>query len=353
MNILVINTSRIWGGNEKWTHMATHALASRNNVILAYRCPFLGSRFSVKKIKLPFFNRIDPFTLYSLKKLIQTEKIDILISTNRKNYLLGVLASKITGCKHFVRCGIVWKIPGNIYYRFLFREIDGVIVNAQAIRDVLIKSGVVQKNKLHVIYNGLDTDRLDKVAPGSRKKQDFVIIASGELVARKGHVFLLRAFAQFLKTKPDYNARLILLGKGKQEKELKSTAIRLGIEQQVTFAGFMDNPYPIMAQGNLFVSVSHNEGISNSLLEAMYLGLPVITTPAGGISEVISHSKNGFLVEYGNEKYLADLFTRAYLNSNLFQDIGRAGQNTVRKNFSLTTMCNLLEKAFESSLSRK
>jgi len=353
MNILFVNTSRIWGGNEKWTHMASHALASRHNVLLVYRCPYLGSRFSIKKMKLPFINRVDLFTLYCLKKIIQREHIDILISTNRKHYLLGVLASKITGCRHFVRCGIVWNVPDNIYNRFLFREIDGIIVNARAIQDMLIKSGVVRKDKIHVVYNGLDTDILDKSKLKYKSRDEFVIISSGELVPRKGYIFLLHAFAKFIKMQPDSNVQLILIGKGRQEQELKSVAKKLGIEQQVTFAGFLDDPYSLIIQSNLFVSVSQNEGISNALLEAMYLGIPVVTTPAGGSLEVISHGENGFLIKNSSEKYLADIFRQAYLNSSLFQDIGRAGQSTVKSKFSLASMSSHLENIFKSYLGRK
>ncbi len=349
MNILFINTSRIWGGNEKWTHMAAHELAKRNKVFLAYRCPNLGRRFSVHKIRLPFLNRLDLYSLHQLVKFSRGQKIDILVSTNRKFFLLGVLASRLTGCKHFVRCGIVWRVPKNRYYRFLFKKIDGIIVNAQAARDELARSGLVPEDKIHLVYNGLDTKKLDnKEFPYTDKPYPFTIISSGELIPRKGPAFLLRAFALFLKWYPDVNTGLVLIGKGRQEKELKNLTKSLNLAKFVSFAGFLDNPYPLMRQGDIFICVSENEGLSNSMLEAMYLGLPVITTPAGGAEEIIVHGKNGFLVEHGDENKLADLFRQVCLDQkHLLPEIARAGQQTVINRFSVHDMALAMEKAFD------
>jgi len=353
MNILFINTSRIWGGNEKWTHMAAHGLARRNKVFLAYRSSSLGERFSIKKTKLPFLNRLDFYSLHQLVKLLRVQKIQILVSTNRKFYLLGALAARLAGCRHFVRCGIVWQVPDNIYYRFLFKKIDGVIVNAWAVRDELAKSGPVQPGKIHLIYNGLDTTRLDRNDSSQpQKPYPFTIISCGEFIPRKGHDFLLRTFARFIKEHPASHAGLVLMGKGKQESELKHLTKQLGLEKYVTFTGFLDNPYPLMRHGDLFISVSQNEGISNSMLEAMYLGLPVIATLAGGgSSEIIRHGFNGFLVEQGDENQLVKLMKYIYQNrGTMLAKVGAEAAGTVSSRFSMQEMTVAMERAFAHTI---
>ncbi|RQD75842.1 glycosyltransferase, partial [Desulfonatronospira sp. MSAO_Bac3] len=322
----------------------------RNQVFLAYRCPDLGRRFAVPRIRLPFLNRLDPYTLHQLVSYARSQNIDTLISTNRKFYFLGALAARLSGCRHFVRCGIVWRVPDNVYYRFLFKKIDGVIVNARAVQAELIRSGPVKADRVHLIYNGLDTDRLDNIelAPVA-KPFPFTVIASGELIPRKGHTFLLRAFARFVKAFPGADAGLVIIGKGKQEHDLKLLTKKFNLEKYVLFTGFLDNPYPLMRQGDIFVSVSRNEGLSNSMLEAMYLGLPVIATPAGGAAEVIKHGKNGFLVEHGDESNLADLFIGLFMDQeHLLPEIARNGQQTVANRFSVRDMALAIEKAFES-----
>lgn len=353
MNILFVNTSKIWGGNEKWTYMASRQLSQRNNVCLAYRSRHLGDRFALDKRKMMFFSRFDLATLYFLVKLIRDKKIDILVSTNRKYYLLGAVAAKLGGCRHLVRCGIVWKVPGTFYYRLLFQKlIHGVIVNARSIRDELIRSGFIDPHKVHLVYNGLDTEKLDAALQCASGRQfDFTIVTSGELVPRKGHEFIIKSFASFLNKRPGINAGLMVIGKGGRRKELEILCQELGTGDRVKFTGFMDNPYPSIASADLYITASHNEGISNALLEAMYMGVPVITTPAGGAQEVVRDRENGFLAGYGDEKTLAKLMLEVCDNKNYFAaTIGTRGRNTVAAMFSLSGMTSSLEEIFDSCL---
>jgi glycosyltransferase involved in cell wall biosynthesis len=355
MNILFINTSKIWGGNEKWTHMAAHALAKNNNVYLAYRSEPFGSCFSVPKKKLPFLNRLDLFSLYRLVRFVKRQNIDILVSTNRKFFLLGALAARMTGCRHFVRCGIVWKVPDTKYYRLLFDKfIHGIIVNAKPIREGLIKSGFVDKHKIHLVYNGLDTKKLKNSKKQNIKKMfDFIVISSGELIPRKGYEFLIKSFAGFLKKKSGIDAGLVILGKGRQKKELEALAKNLSIKDRVIFTGFLENPYALLARADLFVSVSQNEGISNSMLEAMYLGIPVITTSVGGAGDVVQHGQNGYILEYGRKDELMLLIEQVYNEQEKYlNSIGEAAHRTVNANFSMEQMTRSLQMVFDYSVKR-
>ncbi len=357
MNILFVNTSRSWGGNEKWTRMAAHQLAEKNNVFLAYRSETLGRRFNINKKKLLFMNRADVFTLHGLTKYIKDSKIDVLVSTNRKYYLLGGIASRLGRCLHFVRCGIVWKVPENLYHRHLFTGfIDGIIVNAASIKLQLLNTSFIQEHKVHIIYNGLDLDKL-KEAKKTKTPAPFAytIVSSGELNPRKGHDLVIKGFARFVAENRIRDAGLIILGQGRQKKELKALAGKLGVADRVIFPGFLDNPYPVLATSNLYVAMSANEGISNALLEAMYLGMVVISTPAGGAEDVISHGVNGFLTDFKETDNLSRLLSRVYFKKGFDPDklVHRARQ-TVLNHFSLEKMAwSLLELLNQEIEARK
>ncbi len=353
MNLLFINTSKIWGGNEKWTYMAAHVLSDKHNVFLAYRSKSLGRYFSLSKKRCMFLNRFDAATLYQLVRYLRKKSIDVVVSTNRKYYLLGGLAARWAGCKHFVRCGIVWKVPGNMYYRFLFsRLIDGIIVNASPIREELLKSGFIPREKIHLIYNGLDLDKLEQGQKADIEKPfSFTIVSSGELVPRKGHSLLLESFARFLGETGIKDAGLVIMGKGRQEGELKTLASRLGIKDRTVFTGWLENPYPLMNRGDLFVSLSRNEGISNALLEAMYLKVPVISTVAGGTGDVLKNGYNGILVEHLDEKKLADFFRQVYeADQSKLDEMTRAARETVLEKFSVQEMASALEETFSQAI---
>ena len=349
MKILFINTSRIWGGNEKWTRLAAGQLSLKHDVFLAYRSEKLGLRFAVNKKRFFFLNRLDIFSLLSLINYIRKNNFQVVVSTNRKFYLLGGLASRMTNCRHFVRCGIVWKVPDNLYYRVLFtRLIDGVIVNAKTVKDTLTQTAFINKDLIHLIYNGLDLDRLEEAqATRTEKPFAFTLITSGQLTPRKGHKLLISAFARFLKKYRVTDAGLVLMGSGRQKEELASLAADLGIGSKILFTGFLDNPYPLLARADLYITLSENEGISNSLLEAMFLKVPVISSLAGGAGEFIRNGFNGLLVRDYSQETLADLLHQVY-QGDRYANMAEAGRQTVLERFSLDTMAKSLEKVFKA-----
>lgn len=349
MNILFICTSKIWGGNEKWCSLAAHELAKHHQVFVAYRNKSVGDRFSLSKKKFFFAGRFDPVGLYRLAKYIRENEIDIVVSTHRKFYFLGALAARLAGSNYFLRCGIVWEIPDSRIYRYFFKNyVHGIIVNARPIREKLLQSGFVDPEKIHLIYNGLDTERLENSCQEVREKPyAFTIVSSGQLITRKGFDFLLKAFASFLQNNPQVDAGLVIMGEGKKKKDLKQLAAELDIKDQVMFTGFLDNPYPLLCTADLFVSASDNEGISNALLEAMYLKIPVITTPAGGAGDIIEHGKNGFLVQFGDEEGLKHIISQTLKNQEIsIKQVGENAREVVKNEFSTNKMVDLLEKAF-------
>lgn len=143
--------------------------------------------------------------------------------------------------------------------------------------------------------------KLPKPFEGERKKS---IVAVGRLTAQKNHSLLLSSFAMFCKEISGY--RLIIYGKGELEEELKSLARNLGIYDKVVFAGFKENVIDEIKNCGMYVLSSDYEGIPNSLMEAMAMGLPVVATdcPAGGSRLCIENEINGLLVPMQNKEGL-------------------------------------------------
>lgn len=155
---------------------------------------------------------------------------------------------------------------------------------------------------------------------GVREKR---IVAVGRLSAQKNHRLLLEAFASFRKTHKDYV--LEIYGKGELEEELKAAAVRLGIDSCVMFKGFSDHVLSDIRTAAMYVLSSDYEGISNSMLEAMALGVPVIATdcPIGGSRMYIKDGVNGFLVPVGNADALAHAMGRLAEEAGLSERFSR------------------------------
>jgi len=341
MNILFLNSARRgWGGNEKWTRLAAEALAAKHNTFLAYRDPRIGGRFRVETIRLPFLAEIDPVTIIMLVSIVLNHHIDVLVPTKRKDYVIAGIASRLCGIANVLRLGINRPLRDTFWNKLIYGTLsDGIIVNSRKIRETLVATPWIKADNIRVIYNGLDCHELDTLSGEPFLKQaPFLVATAGLLTARKGFDLLVHAFALFLTQTPDAQAALVIAGDGPQRTGLQQLAETLCIQHKVHLTGFLHNPYPLYKASDLFVSASSSEGISNALIEAMYLNCVPVSTPSGGIEEIIRNGQNGFLTPHADEKKLAALIGELYHNPKRRQSIGEAARATALQVFSLDTM---------------
>jgi glycosyltransferase involved in cell wall biosynthesis len=163
--------------------------------------------------------------------------------------------------------------------------------------------------KVQVIYNPVVTPSLFTKSQSKPRHPFFqpktvpVLLAIGRLTTQKDFATLLRAFALIRKQR---EARLLILGEGEDRQMLETLAKELGITQDLSMPGFVDNPYPYIKEADVLVSSSAWEGLPTVLIEALALGTPVVATDCpGGSSEILMAGKYGGLVEMKNPTLLA------------------------------------------------
>ncbi|MGB8247824.1 MAG: glycosyltransferase [Chlorobium sp.] len=341
MKILLMNSARSWGGTEKWTRMAAETLAEEHEVCLAYRREVIGSRFTVRKYRLPCVSHIDLYTLFRLVQIIRKERIEVIIPTKRKDYLLAGLASRICGITNILRLGIQRRLSIPVLHRLIYHTLsDGIIVNAIKIRKSLLEAPYMDAEKIRVIYNGIDTQTIDRQLPAGipDKPSGFTVTSMGILTGRKGFDFLMRGFARFIEISGADDARLVIIGSGPEETALRALADKLGIGNHAQLIGFIQNPAPHLAESHVFAMVSKNEGISNALLEGMYLGNAPVSSKAGGTDEVIRDGDNGFLIDYGDVEVLARTLGKLHSDPILRTAVAQRAREQVIRQFSLQRM---------------
>ena len=162
---------------------------------------------------------------------------------------------------------------------------------------------------VHTIHNpvvGPDLARQAKLPvqhPWFRDRRRPIILSAGRLERVKDHVTLIRAFALVAEKR---DARLVVLGEGRQRRELVRLALRLGVAHLVDFPGFHANPFAFMAKARLFALSSVSEGMPNVLIQAMACGTPVVSTDCpSGPSEVLEDGKWDALVPPRDPEALA------------------------------------------------
>ena len=204
--------------------------------------------------------------------------------------------------------------------RGLWRGARATVANSSGLRDLALQT--LPGHTINVIPNGADCERFSPMpdrAPGKRLR----VLCVSRLIARKGIEDLIHAAHSVTEA-----IELTIVGSGNLETELKSLAQRLGIAERVTFLGVQEHDAlpEIYRDADLFVLPSHNEGMSNTVLEAMATGLPVLLTPTGGTAELLDDGSNGRLVRPSDAASISAAIESYQRAPELLQAHGRASR---------------------------
>jgi len=191
------------------------------------------------------------------------------------------------------------------------RRAGHVICVSEYIRNHIVKAGVDAAHT-RVIYDGVDTtlfrprDARDARARLGLPMEARIILFVGSLLPIKGPEHLVEAFGK-LRGRCDEDVRLVLVGKGSMEKELRERVRAMGLERLVSFAGAHPHEEIAdwMAGADVFCLPSVDEGLPNVVLEALASGRPVVASDVGGIGEAVNHEDLGILVKPGDPEALA------------------------------------------------
>ena len=178
------------------------------------------------------------------------------------------------------------------------------------------------------------------------KEHKKTIITACRLAPQKNLKMLIDAFNIFRKENQDYT--LEIYGEGPLLQELKEYCFKLKIEEYVKFPGYSKNIHHIMAESSIFVLSSDFEGLSNSMLEALAIGIPTVCTdcPPGGASLYIKDGINGMLVPVGDSKALANKIKMLVENMHLCENISRESikiRNELDENYIIQQWNNIIE----------
>jgi len=346
MKILFVCSAKIWGGNEKWTSMAMGELSKNHDVSLCYKSDDLTDKFgnAISKFKVPIRNYFDIRVYYKLYRYLKKNKIEIIVSTKKREYFICGLLSRFLGIKNVLRLGSVRNLNRPFWHKIVYSTLnDGIIVNAHRIKNNLLKYRYMKQDKIKVIYNGIHQDL---TVTGNRKNNDFIITSLGRITKAKGFHLLIKAFSK-LPDELKKDTIVQIVGKGAYEDELKCIAKDTGVKNNIHFLGFRENPQEIISSSDLVVLLSDNEGVSNTLLESMVNGIPVLSSNVGGVSEFINHKTNGFIAESMNPYDIAELLSDILKHKDRLPGVGMHGKKTAAEMFSMDKMRLELESFLE------
>lgn len=196
--------------------------------------------------------------------------------------------------------------------RKIWKRAKAVIANSQGLRELALESAPGQD--IGIIYNGVDTYEFcpPKI---KRRKRKIILISTGRLIERKGYQYLIPA----LKNLDEFELRLI--GDGNFGEELRKLAKQNKVNVKFLGKKKHDELVKYLQDADVFVLPSKNEGMSNSILEAMACGLPIVTTNTGGSEELIKG--NGFVVERESIREIRKVLEKYLKNRGLIETQGK------------------------------
>jgi len=219
------------------------------------------------------------------------------------------------------------------YARMVISKAERVVVLSESWRSLV--APFISDDKVVVIPNpipDIDVKSMPSDIPGGHR-----ILYLAHLIQRKGYPFLISAFAKAVRRFPD--CRLVFAGSGEVE-EARQLCDELGISDCVEFLGWIEDPQRTeeLRKATIFVLPSYQEGLPMGVLESMAFGLAVITTPVGGIGDVVNNGVNGLLVAPGDDSELTTALLELLGDRNLCRRLGEQASKDV-SSFSAERIC--------------
>lgn len=218
--------------------------------------------------------------------------------------------------------------------------VDRYVVVSRQIGAWLTSTLGVSPGRVTHICNGVDVDRF-RAAPSSGSRQGPLVIGTvGRLQAVKNQILLVRACGQLRRQAPGLADawRLRLVGDGPERPALEAAIDAEGLRSVATITGWNDDVPAALRDIGVFVLPSLNEGISNTILEAMATGLPVIATAVGGSPELVADNETGFLIPANDPAALAERLLRYLQSPALLHAHGKAARARAESEFSIQRM---------------
>lgn len=344
-------------------------LILNENPVLDVFINLLNKNIHIERINLDnygFFSRI-----YKLSKLLK--KYDLVHSCLELSNLYVSLASLVTQHAKFIgtfhgvdgfyieddklkkeltKYGYKQKLLHTIIQNFALRFYSGYIAVSEATKKFLIEKRKLKSNKIKVIYHGINLNydkeniynREDLRKKFNIDEKDFVIGYFGRLSYAKG---LENLFESFLKINTKHNnVKLLIIGEGELENYLRKYTIEKNINNKCIFINFQSNIQKYYTLIDLYILPSLSEGINLGLLEAMYNKSLVLSSDAGGSSEIVTDKYNGFLFPKENFLEMEEKILYIIDNYKSLQTLSENAHTTITDKFDMAQNISKIQNFF-------
>jgi glycosyltransferase involved in cell wall biosynthesis len=349
LRVVHLASGREWRGGQRQVWLLARELArlSVPQIVVTGHTGELARRIGHDGIPLrtvPWTVGLDPRVLPGL--VTELRMAPALVHAHDAHAVtLGGVAAALTGRPLVATRRVDFHLRRRGYWGRAAR----IIAISEAVAGMLAEDGIAPE-RIHVVHSGIAVDEVRRTPPlGIRARlglaSDALIAANvAALVAHKDHATLVRAAALLRDTLPSLH--WVVAGEGVERPALERLRAELGVDHRVHLLGHLDEPARLIADASCFVMSSREEGLGTSVLEAMALGIPVASTTAGGLPEMLQEGA-GLLVPPRDPAALAAAVGRLLREPALARDlVGNAAQRVER--FTAARMAEAVRSVYRS-----
>ena len=300
----------------------------------------------------------NPDAARQLHRFLRRHDVDLLVTHGYKPNAVGFLMRRWTRLPQiaYVRgfTAETWRV--RCYEKLdrwlLKRGFSRVLCVSETTRQQLMQAGV-NPERILAVHNAVDVPTA--VLPAALREELGIpesaplLVAAGRLSAEKGHRFLVEALAK-LKLVPEPHA--VILGEGRERETLNRLARVLGVENRLHLVGFRRDVLACLSAADLVVNPSLSEGLPNVVLEAQSLGVPVVATDVGGVSEIFDGGRTGWLVPAGDPGALAQAIRGALSDRDRVAEKAADGRRRIEEQFSFSLQAVRLMAVYDDAVGR-
>jgi glycosyltransferase involved in cell wall biosynthesis len=356
MKILHVDTEKGWrGGEQQLLYLVkglrekgiTSAVACRTGDELFKKCKKEG----IKVIPLKGNQTSDIFRLGYIGR-----QFDIIHAHSAKGHTISALSKKLHRKPVVYTRRVDYRPRKNRFTYLKYKNTDKIVSITEAVRRIVLESFPFLTNRTEVIYSSVDVRDIERkvkceIVENIKKELNGnpTVGTLAALTEQKDIPNLIEASKKVLEKLT--NAKFFVFGEGKLRKKLQKIIDSNGISKSFVLYGFVDDIVNYTKALDVFVLPSKNEGLGSSLLVAMVLKVPVVSTNVGGTSEVVENEETGLLVPPNNPELLADAIVRIVTDRELSNHLVEKAYNLVKKKFSVDRMVNSYVELYREVLS--
>ncbi|MCK5212028.1 glycosyltransferase [Candidatus Parcubacteria bacterium] len=305
-------------------------------------------------------NFLIPFKIASI---IRKEKIDIVHTRNWASLVEGVLGGLLGGCRtlihseHGKEISDTLKQPVRriIAKRICFRLVKNIITVSNFLKAELVNNSLCASFKVKSIINGVDTRKFAFISEEERIKfrKKYKIPESAFVIGSIGRLSKIKNYMQMVLLCNDLqcnNSFFIIAGDGPERESIEHEIKKFGLGNRFKLLGEQHFINEVLSTFDLFINTSHYEGVSNTILEAMSKGIPVIAHSAGGTPEIVQNCSTGYLIQENKQEDYICAIKRLKKDEKLRRTMSEMSRRYVKQNFSLDKMVREYKDVYLSAV---